>query len=445
MLQNMAKRLKRRLPSVSPWTLERVVSHYRGAKRKRYELAAERYLAEGVTKRSANVGLFVKCEPTYMKEEFKAPRAIQPRSYEYNVALAKYIKPIEEVIYKLTGFGQKGVPRSRVIAKGMNMRKRARVIQEKWNNFDRPCVVTYDASRFDMHVSVEQLRAEHSVYLHMCDDPEFRRLLNYQLDNYGKCEHFTYRVKGKRMSGDMNTAVGNCVLMVMFMVACMEDASIDKYDILDDGDDVLVFIEASDVAKLASFSDTMLGFGHEVKVENTAYVLEDIEWCQSHPVLVGDGYKLVRDPVKILTRGVSGIKYYRNDEKTKRKLVNTIGLGELHLNSGVPVLQAYCEMLIRSAGTDDTLRLDSNDEYYHRFQVEGNPQLSGRSQEVTPESRESFARAYGIGIDEQIQLEDWFTTKHTFQVAGMNEVVEELDISRRYHFDNRTSVYAQWE
>jgi hypothetical protein len=327
-------------------------------------------------------------------------------------------------------------------------------LDEKSSNFSDPVWITLDASRFDLHVSKEQLRTEHSVYLAMLNDPEFQRLLSWQLVNHGRVRNLglKYTSDGGRMSGDMNTAVGNCVLMLLMVAELMERIACPKFDVLDDGDDIIVIVEKGweKVLKERAF-DIFLDFGHEVKIENIAYEFEDLEWCQCHPVEIEQGrWKLVRSPVKILTKGISGTKYFTNpDDSTRRKLINSVGHCELVLNAGVPVLQAYAQMCIRNSGTSEILKFDTVDEYYHRIQRElrgMNMTLDDvRAREVTFEARCSFERAFGITVDDQLELEEWFENL-TVPILGGVEVADEVDMAmRNRYFGSPSSLYTPRE
>lgn len=450
-LKLQARKMTRKLRGVSPWTREDVLHHYKGAKRRRYSDAADRYESEGVTSRDARVDLFVKSEATPITKTFKAPRAIQPRSYVYGYALARYMKPIEEVVYLLRGFGQRGVRNSRVIAKGLSQCRRAKLLQKKSDCFDNPVWLTLDASRFDLHVSKDQLKIEHSVYLSMLNDPELRRLLAWQLVNKGRVRSIglKYESSGGRMSGDMNTAVGNCILMLLMVAEMMSRINCPKFDVLDDGDDIVVIVEKGWEESIKEHAfEIFLDFGHEVKIENIAYKFEDLEWCQCHPVEIEfQRFKLVRNPAKILTKGIAGTKYFTNpDEATRRKLINSVGHCELVLNLGVPVLQAYAEMCIRISGTTELLNFDSVDEYYHRIAKEtrsmGVELQDVVARPITMDARCSFERAFGITIEDQLELEGWFETIRV-PILGAESVADEVDMRMRNRFfGSPSSLYA---
>lgn len=449
-LKRSCQRMKRHLRKVTPWDLDRVVNHYKGAKRVRYQHARERYEQEGVTLRDARVDLFVKSEATPITSTYKAPRAIQPRSYVYGVALAQYIKPIEEVIYRMKGFCQRGVPPSRIIAKGLNQMQRAQLLFQKLRAFVNPVAASLDAKGFDYHFTKKLLQLEHSIYLWMCYYRELQRLLNMQLHNKGRVAalNLLYEVVAKRMSGDQNTAVGNCIAMLIMCESSLHASDYVRFDVLDDGDDIIVILEKDDMDHfLTIITEHMALFGQEIKIENVAEKFEDLEWCQCHPVEVDhDTWKLVRDPFKILAKGLCGTKYFNNpDDATRRRLVNSIGQCERVLNLGVPVLQAYAEMCIRVSKTDEMLKFDSVDEYYHRIGKEldgmGRTLDEIKAIPVTDLARESFERAFKISIDDQLHLESLFGDMD-FEICGGEEIAEEIDIRlREAYFRLPTSIY----
>jgi hypothetical protein len=68
-------------------------------------------------------------------------------------------------------------------------------------------------------VSNAHLEMERSIYLTANSDPEFKRLLLMQRKNKGFSSlGLVYMVAARRMSGDMNTAIGNVVIMLAMMI-----------------------------------------------------------------------------------------------------------------------------------------------------------------------------------------------------------------------------------
>jgi hypothetical protein len=391
--------------------------------------------------------MFVKFEKLNSNKVNPDPRAIQYRHPKYCVALGQYLKPMEHRIYRLKGDG-KVLPRSRVIGKGLSQTQRARLLESKMSEFRNPVVLSLDASRFDKHVSYELLLIEHMFYLGMCNDPLFRMLLSWQLKNYGvSSRNIRYVAHGKRMSGDMNTALGNCVLMILMVSTIMFGFF---YDILDDGDDCLLIVEEKDLQWcLDNLPAEFLEFGMVLKIEHVARIIEHVEWCQCNPVRVGNHYKFIRDPHKVMSTALGGSKYFTS-AGARRKLVNTIGMSELILNLGVPVLQEYALALMRNADTDQHLRLDEVDATYYRVHRELKALNLKQLCKVNPTpisdaSRTSFALAFGMCIQDQLELEQFFKS-WCFDIDSQEDMVSDVcvptwTVYRRYTPD----LYSLWE
>jgi len=230
------------LPEVVPDPYYELPKHYSGSKADKYERATDDVIRRGgITRRDAGVTMFVKFEKIDSTKVDPDPRAIQFRDPKYCVEVSKYLKPIEPHLYQFRGDG-KQFPATRCIGKGLNSVERATLLKEKFDAFVDPVVISIDCSRFDQHCSAELLEIEHLVYKLLCPDPWFAEILSWQLTNRVRSRHgLEYVAHGRRMSGDMNTALGNCVLMVLMVAAAFQR----DYDMLDDGDDVLVLVERS--------------------------------------------------------------------------------------------------------------------------------------------------------------------------------------------------------
>jgi len=434
-LRVAARMIAAKLPIETPEDYYIMPMRYGGAKRTRYLNATDDVLACAIDRGDATIKMFVKSErlqPDQAKPN-PDPRAIQFRNARYCVELARFLKPIEEHLYCLSGVGV-GVPPSRAIAKGLNQVERGELLVEKLSHFSDPVVVSLDASRFDQHVDREVLKIEHSVYLSCVSDAFFARLLSWQLDN--RCfssKGLKYKVAGKRMSGDMNTALGNCVLMIVMLVAFMVWCK--KWDVLDDGDDVLLIIERGDLATLRrTVKGGFLAYGHEIKVENVASRIEDVLFCQSKPIEYAPGrYKFVRNPWKVLSCALSGVKYF-NQSGARAKLLYSIGLCELILGLGVPVLQEFGLAVLRNCGVDKGLDLPPDGSLMSRVRRELRTLGIRTLARVDPQvvamcARESFAAAFGMAVHEQIRVEarlrEW-----KFDLSGGVDLPAEWDVPR---------------
>lgn len=398
-------RIGRQVRHVKPWSYEQVLAHFTGSRRRRYEQAYAHLQSLALTRvRHARISSFVKSEKFNPNDKVNPdPRMIQARTPEYGLEIARYLKPIEHWIYRL-----KGPLGLRMIAKGLNQRQRAELLLEKMARFSSPVVMSLDCSRWDKHCTREVLLIEHAFYLRACHDPVFQQLLSWQLDN--RCctnNGVRYAVEGGRMSGDMNTALGNCVLAVIMAYAAMAD--VDYWDILDDGDDLLLICEESVYSVIKdTLARTFLTFGQELKVENVARRVEDVIFCQSR-VVWSEGPIFVRDWRKVLSHAACGVSHW-GEPSMVRPMLTTVGLCELALNAGVPILQSFAESLIRNGRGSLPRLVDVDRGYEARIKAEiGELSLAAlqavRARPITSEARVAFMCAFGVSTAEQLWIE----------------------------------------
>jgi len=437
-LKVAATRIADALPKCVPEDYYMMPLRYSGGKRTRYIQATDEVLAFGLNKLDASVKMFVKSEKIAPDPDKPNPdpRAIQFRNPKYCVELGRFLKPIEEHLY-LFRHASSGVPKSRNIAKGLNQEERAALLVKKAAFFTDPVFVCLDMKRFDKHVSKALLKLEHSVYLASIQDAYFAWLLSLQLVN--RCitsRGIKYKTAGRRMSGDMNTALGNCVLALMMLIAFLDWCP--KWDCLDDGDDSVVIVERQYLPRvLATVRERFLSFGMQVKVEHVADDIHDVEFCQSKIIeLNPDRFSFIRNPWKVLSCALVGVKYF-NQDGARARLLYTIGLCELILNRGVPVLQDFALAILRNCTTERTLDLPFDGSLMTRVRRELRALKLKHLVRIDPEpitevARSSFHRAYGVSPDGQVYMEDWLRS-WTFEIEGTIELPEEWDVPQWDH------------
>lgn len=405
---------------------------YSGAKRARYLQAAEKLIQFGISKKDAGISMFVKADRLNPLEKIRPdPRAIQFRDPVYCVDLARYLKPIEHSLYalKLPEVGP-----YRLIGKGLNQYERASLLIQKTERFGEFVVITIDASRFDKHVNLPLLRAEHRVYKICNRDPHLAELLRWQEVNQGRSKlGLKYVTRGKRMSGDMNTALGNCIIMIMMVLGAFKDSGL-EFDILDDGDDCLIIGRRSDEAKLKACIATINNFGMVIKTENVAYSIEEVEWCQSRPVFTAKGWKFCRNPWKVMSYSLSGCKWKHLNYKGRQTYLRGLAECECILNKGVPVLTAFAESLLRNAGCGKTTFDQSSGEYFRYIRELRQVKSVSEWVPVTLEARLSFERAWGCPPHIQIKLEDQLKN-WSFNLRGLE--TDEPVVDNEFWLDHR--------
>jgi hypothetical protein len=401
-LEKFGKRMRYHLVKTAPISTQEFVDCYRGRRRVVYQAAADSLLVTDVTRVDSFLSSFVKAEKiNFTAKDDPAPRLIQPRNPRYNVAVGVYLKPIEHQVYHAIN-SVFGTP---VVAKGLNTFERGQMIRSAWDDMHDPVAVFMDASRFDQHVSRDALLWEHSVYLWIYDnDPELRRLLGWQLNNKGFIRDadgtVKYRTDGTRCSGDMNTAMGNVLLMCGLMWAYLEEHA-PGYRLVNDGDDCVVMIERRYLERVRDTHFTWFRErGFKMKWEGETDEFELIEFCQSQPVFDGSRWRMVRDPRITVDKDNLCTRSLNNLREWQEQCQSIADCG-LALAGDLPVLGAYYSMY--DQGIRQERKLETGMDYLAR-------NLTGKRKPPTPQARDSFFAAFGITPDEQEALEAFYDT-----------------------------------
>lgn len=388
----------------APVSLNDVVEMYQGRKKAIYLNAKERYEMLGWTRKYSWLKAFVKMEKV---NPLKAPRCIQPRDAVYNIRLGAYIKPMEHKIYraidKIFGDGP-------TVIKGYNVEKIGRIMRGKWKSFSRPVAIGLDAVKFDMHVSKEALEWEHSVYNNIFKCKVLRELLTHQIYNRGgaRCKdgHLTYKVVGRRASGDMNTALGNCLLMCAMVYSYAKEKKVD-IKLMNNGDDCVVMMEDRDKDKFLDGLDAwFLDVGFRMTCEKPVYQLAEIEFCQMRPIEYGNGEIIMVRNIATALRKDSLCVVDVSRPKLLMAWMTAVGKGGLSLTGGIPIMQNFYRSYIRLGnGVNNKVALElSRNSGMHMLGIG----IDRLFVEPTAQARLSVYVAWGITPDEQVALENYY-------------------------------------
>nr|WKV34214.1 MAG: RNA-dependent RNA polymerase [Riboviria sp.] len=397
--------LVRRVPSTTPTSLEDFPSFYWGRKRTIYQNAVDSLYRRGIDSTDSMIKCFVKAEKiNFSAKKDPVPRIISPRDPRYNVEVGCYLKQIEHPLYDAIGqlFG------SPTVAKGLNVEAVAGLFVQKWTQFTKPVAIGLDASRFDQHVSETALRWEHSVYKEIYrHDRKLAKLLSWQLKN--RCKGYTtdgrlkYTTRGTRMSGDMNTAMGNCLIMCALVYAYSKERGV-PIQLMNNGDDCVVILEDKHLASYQyRMSEWFEEMGFTMKIEEPVKCLEKIEFCQMHPVFDGCRYVMVRNPKIAIAKDSISIKPL-NSKSLFEKWIGAVGEGGVSLTGGIPIMQSfYCCLERNSHGK--RLKNDTTMETGWWYLSKG---MSRKVQDVRDEARFSFYLAFDILPDLQVAIESYY-------------------------------------
>lgn len=418
---------------IHPLSDDGFTSLYSGSKKKRYQQACESLFRESVAPRDAVVGSFVKVEKiNFSAKGDPCPRVIQPRTFRYSAALGKQIKHLEKTLFKIID----GIFGGPTVLKGYDCIASAKHLRGMWDKFCDPVAVGMDASRFDQHCSQPALKWEHSIWGLLCADKRLvRKLLKMQLVNIGKAYLpdgvVKYKTDGCRMSGDMNTSSGNCLLMCAMIYCYCIKHQIQKFRLANNGDDCIIIIERNEHHKLGNVQNWFKDMGFTMKVEPPTDVFEQISFCQTQPVWDGVGWRMCRDPRVSLSKDLTCTLALHNS-RTRSLWLNAMHHGGLALTAGLPVFKQFYDMFPTcdiKVGANETTLLELQQSGFSRMI----PKYS-KACGVSDYSRYSFWLAFGILPDTQLMLEQRFATMNLSHCEySTNEDYSELSILIENH------------
>lgn len=400
---------------------ERAPPHRR---RKFYEAALSLQTCP-LTRKDSYVNTFIKAEKfCYSSKPDADPRLIQPRSERFLVSHGRYIKPIEAMCFKALG----RLNHSPMVAKGYNARDTAMILREKWERFRDPICISLDASRFDQHVSVQMLKLTHRIYRRFIKDPEFDKLMSWQLENTGfaRCPEggFKYKLAGRRMSGDMDTSLGNCVIMCGITYELTQTA-----EIFNNGDDCLIICERDEAPSPETIQRHYLDYGFRVVEEDRVDVFERILFCQTQPVWA-HGWVMCRHP-RMIAKDLT----YIGPRESDRLWLDAIGQCGIALADGVPVLSAFYQSLIDGSSLWSDIKKSNHYSCGFTNLAKG---MTCEGLPIDDAARLSFFNAFGVLPDEQIAIElsmgplgklEWLDEKEYEEMLGGTSAATLLDYS----------------
>jgi len=410
-------------------TAEEVVARYTGSKRRAYEQALRSLGDVELHGGDARVEVFVKAEKTpFGLKKGVDPRIICARSKRYNIKLLQYLVPVERLLYHVRGETWWGVPRTRIFAKGLNLKERAELLERKFRHFERPLVVELDCSRFDGHVDREMLRLEHRFYLSLFSgDRDLARLLEMQLRTKGKSMNgVMFAMDGKRATGDPNTGCGNSLLEGAMIRSGMQGLGV-KWDMLGDGDNVVLFLEEDTSARvLTHLSAHFKRCSQVLTVDNRTSVLDRVTFCRMRPLMVGGVRRLARPWTSVLGGMLVSHRHFR-EAKGGMAIAKAIVRAELDLSLGVPIIDPCCRHLLSLMDSVVVGRVPVDTGVYQMLRwfegvTDPNEVLNSEppAREVDVEDRGRFADAWGVEPSEQLAIESRFrsyVTAATFDLS----------------------------
>jgi hypothetical protein len=383
-------------PQVFKNTRPKILSRYRNAYR---SIREGRVFLDNI---NSNLKTFVKYEkiPIGKINSGKPPRLIQHRSYEYLYALKSCLLNYDlllknnkdQVMFNNQAVGD-------IFTKMHDQYGIASALRRSWDSFKNPVAICLDHSKFDGHYHEELLKLEHEYWHQLSASKLLTRLLRMQLRQKGVTKKgIRYKVKGTRASGEYTTSSGNSVLNYCMLACYLKASGITNFKIAVNGDDSVLFFEASELNKLKPLS-YFNNFNMETECDRIVHDFCEITYCQTSPVRVLRDQRLQWYMCKTPARAISRICFapYQYKQALGRYRAG-IGLCELASNRGVPILQSIALSMLSMS---DLVRpLACVDRY--PAAMSGND--VGVS-DIPLQTRLDFQTAFNINVTEQLRIE----------------------------------------
>jgi hypothetical protein len=370
----------------------------------------------------------------FIKDEtypsFKHARGINSRSDEFKCAVGPIFKLIEQELFALKWF-IKHVPvknRPQWIVEALSG-KGSRYASTDHTTFEASFVAeVMEACEFELYDYMTQALPEHD---------EFMELLREALlgVNHLVYKYFDVEIPSTRMSGEMNTSLGNGFTNLMLILFLYHKYGKPEPGAFVEGDDGL--IAADWFPSKQDFTD--LGFTVKMEVHES---LSEASFCG----LIFDPQDLVNvtDPLEVLaTFGWTSNRYARSNDRTTLRLLRCKALSLAHQYPGCPILQSLSAYVLRCTKSFDVEKFVMHTHAYKNEWLR-NEMLrcvddNVPHRPVPSNTRLLVERKFGITIGVQLKWEAYFDGLDHIQTL----VLPEFELLAPSDWSTYWSLYVQ--
>lgn len=355
----------------------------------------------------AQLKKFRECK-SFMKDEhyiaYKAARGINSRHDLFKCQVGPIFKLIEGQVFH-----------NRSFIKYIPVAERPKYINEMLQGTGQSVIAT-DYSTFEALFTPALMRAvEFQLYDYMTSKlPEhewFMTMCNEVLagENVCKYKHFSTRIEGKRMSGEMCTSLGNGFSNLMFTRFMCKKAGCKKVRGVVEGDDGL-FTMIGTPPK----SEDFLKLGLVIKLERHEE-LNKASFCG----LIFDNVDFVNisDPRKVLASfGWTSARYAMSHTSKLKMLLRAKSMSLAAQYPGCPILSALADYGLRMTADVNYDRLAGFianarfNEYEREKLREGIALFNKNRRKVSYTARELMAEVFGVDVVKQEEIEQYLAS-----------------------------------
>lgn len=297
-----------------------------GTKKPLYQNAYDTYLGDKRIRYS--IKPFTKLEkmPT---SKYKPPRMIQARHPIFNIHYGVFIKPLE---IKLCKYNKRSC---RHFGKGNydEIAAKIKYFKNKYRYYTEA-----DHKEFDAHVTPQMLRLTH-IFYESCygHDPKLRALSKRTITN--TCitrDGDKYRVYGTRMSGDVDTSLGNSLINYAIIKEVLDRLGI-RGDAIVNGDDSIIF---SDQPIPNEATELFKRFNMETKMKPSQENICKVEFCRTKYVVKSNGVPtMMMDPQRIYE--IFGMTHSNKAFSNYTEYLYEVAFCNSIINSNTPMGKAW--------------------------------------------------------------------------------------------------------
>jgi len=387
--------------------------------------------------RDRKVDCFVKDE-TY--PEYKYPRGIYSRTDTFKVLVGPIIKLIEHELYAVRSL-KYDLP---YFIKNVPVIDRPKMLMEMYT--PEAFYAATDYTSFEGHFKNTIMKAiECEMYEYMIQflpqkewfESEF--MATIMGENYCNFYYFVLLIEATRMSGEMNTSLGNGFSNLMLMLFICSERGISEPPGFVEGDDgIFRFTDRSNVPTSQDFKD--LGFTIKIEWHTN---LSTASFCGI--VFSEEDLNNITNPIEsLLSFGWTTRRYCRSKPKILKELLRAKAYSMLYSYPGCPILRSLAEYGLRVTQGSHTKFAFENEYMRNKYSHVMAEILSGNDKftkiKIGNSTRCLVAERYGIPVETQIIFEKYLDSLNEIQTLDsdllfsfMNKHI--VDYSLRYVMD----------
>jgi hypothetical protein len=379
---------------------------------------------------------------SFMKDEnyntFKHARGINSRSDEFKAAVGPFFQLISKRLFALDWFIKK-IP----------INERPQFILDRIERLGE-LYRTTDYTSFEAHFTKELKEScEYQLYEYMTqfhpEGADWLALVKKSgalKDNLIKFKTFTMSVNAKRMSGEMDTSLGNGFSNLMMMLYICECNGNENITGVVEGDDGLFVMKGEPPAQ-----ELFERFGLTIKILDFAE-LNHASFCGM--VFDMQDRTNVTDPIsELVTFGWTTARYARSSSKVHMHLLRSKALSLAYQYPGCPILSKLASKVCQlTAGYDvkgflmkqgsaafcmyEMEMVQKATEYFDKNGLGGEPKIN---------TRMLVEELYGIAISDQIAIENYIDSMTKIGPVDCPEAMQYMDRDWTDYWEQYTIEY----